>query len=105
MVFSLAIAGLNHLAKTAQVNHYQVLERHFVDKIRKEVDNVVAAFENWVYDNILTAMYSVVIPMVEIAVLSNTGSSKQGPATLLQNLDQRCFCGKLENTPRMTAFR
>ena len=76
---NLAIAGEKHLAKLVQVSHNQVFERDCFDKLRREVDNVVAAFKNWVQDAILKAMYSMVTPRVEMAVDQSVGHQDRDP--------------------------
>ena len=49
--------------------------------------------ENRMHDAILTAMGNVVIPRVEVAVRSITGSSGQGPSGVVQNADRTDFTG------------
>ena len=51
----------------------QVIKRKITNKVRKEIDSVVAAIENWVHDAILTAMDDLVTPRVEMAVKSISG--------------------------------
>ena len=51
----------------------------------------------------LTALDSVVIPEVEKAVRSITGSSGHGPSSEIQNSDRRDFRRNTEDTPLMTA--
>ena len=64
-----------------------VLERNFADEVRKEVDKVAMAVENWVDDPILPAMDDVEIPRVKLAVRSITGSSGRRPSSVVQNPD------------------
>ena len=52
-------------------------------------DSAVNAVESCMHDAILTAMNYVLIPRVEMAVRSVRGSSRNGPNSLLQNLDRR----------------
>ena len=48
-------------------------------------------------------MNNVVIPQVEMAVRLITGSSGNGPNSIVQNLDRRYFTGNTENTPLRSA--
>ena len=81
----------------------QVLGNSIDDKIGKAVDNAVMAIENRMHDASLKAMDTVVIPRVEIAVRSITGSSGHGRNSVVQNPDRRDFTGSKENTPLMSA--
>ena len=47
-------------------------------------------------------MDNLVIPGVEMAMRSITGSSGRGPNSVVQNTDQRDFSGTMENSPPMT---
>ena len=49
----------------------------------------------------LAATYNVVTPRVELAVRSITGSSQQGPSSVVQNPGRIDFMGSTENTPPM----
>ena len=51
------------------------------------------------HDAILTAVDIVVIPRVEMAVRSITGSSGHGPTSTVQNPGRRNFIENTENTP------
>ena len=55
-------------------SHNQVIEKNIAGRVRKDVDNVVAAIEKQVHDAISTAMDSLVMPRVEMAERSITGS-------------------------------
>ena len=55
----------------------QFVEKDIDDKIIQAVDNAVIAVENRVHDAILTAMHNVVLPRVEMAVISITESSER----------------------------
>ena len=48
-------------------------------------------------------MNDVVIPRVEMAVRSVTGSSGSGPNSIVQNPDRRDFTGNTEKTPLRSA--
>ena len=63
------------------------------------------AVENRVHDAILTSMYDVVKPRVEMAVSSITGSSRGIPSSMVHNPDQGDFSGNTEHTPLMLAPR
>ena len=78
---------------------YQVIGNNIDDKIRKVVDNAVKTVENRMHDAVLTVMDNVVIPRVEMAVRSTTGSSGHGATSTVQNPDRSDFIGKTENTP------
>ena len=73
------------------------------DRIRNAVDGAVIVVENSLHDAILTAMNSVVIPRVDMAARSVTCSSRNGPYSLVQNLDRRDFMANIENTPVKSA--
>ena len=73
------------------------------DRIRDAVDSAVMAVENRMHDAILTAVNDVVIPRVEMAVISSTGSSRNGPNSIVHNPEWRNFTGNTENTPLKSA--
>ena len=52
---------------------------------------------------ILTAMVSVVLPRIEMALSSITGLSWHQTNGVVQNSDQRVFSGNIEDNPFMTA--
>ena len=54
-------------------------------------------------DAILTTMDNAVLPWVEMAVRSITGSSRRKPCSTFQNHDRRDFTTNAENTPLMSA--
>ena len=56
------------------------------------------------HDAIFTAMHNVVTPLVELAVISITGSSGQGTNSAVRNPDRRISIGITENTPIKSAF-
>ena len=70
------------------------------DRNRNGVDGAFVV-EN--FDAILTAMNSVVIPRVDMAARSVTCSSRNGPYSLVQNLDGRDFMANIEKTPLKSA--
>ena len=77
----------------------QVIGSNTDDRIRNAVDSAVIAVKNCLYDVIFTAMNNVVIPRVEMPVRLITGSSGNGPNSLVQKPDRRDFMGSTENTP------
>ena len=81
-----------------RATHNLVIGNSSGDKIRKTVDNFPLTVKNCIYNAILTTMDIVVIPRVEIAVRSITGSSGQGPSNVVQNLDRRDPTGNTVNT-------
>ena len=68
------------------------------------MDSVVAAVENRVHDAILTAIDSVVIPRVEMAVGSITRYSGHVPSSVHGYPVQRNFSWNMEDTPLLMAF-
>ena len=68
------------------------------DRIRNAVDSAVIVVENCMHDAILTAMDNVVIPQVDMAARSITGSSGNGPNSIVQNPYRRDFTGDTKNT-------
>ena len=55
------------------------------------------------HEAISTAMNDVFIPRVEMAVRLNTGSSRNAPNSLVQNIDRRYFTGNTEENPLSSA--
>ena len=55
------------------------------------------------HDANLTAMENVVIPRVEKAVRSTTGSSRRRSCRMVHNPDHMDFTGNTENNPLMSA--
>ena len=92
--------GFERLVDSASQNH--AVENN-EDKIERAVDNLVFPVQNRMHDAILTAMDKVVLPGVEMAVRSFTGSSGHGPNNGVQNPDRRDFLGNANNTPLMSA--
>ena len=84
-------------------SHDQVIERNITERDRSKVDSVAAAVEIRVHDTVLTAMENMVLPGVEMAVGSITGSSGRGQTSVVQNPDHRVFSRNIEVTPLMAA--
>ena len=82
----------------------QVIRNNNDDKMRKMVDNAVMTVENPMQDAILTAMDKMVIPRVEMAGRSITGSSGHGHNCVVQNSDRRDFTWITVNTPLLSAY-
>ena len=59
--------------------------------------------ENRMHDAFLTAIDNVVIPRVEMAVKSITGSTGHGTNCEVQNPDRRYFFGNFRKAPLMSA--
>ena len=74
-----------------------------LSQLNESLYDFVTAVENRVHDASLTAMDDVVISRFKMVVRSITGSSRQGPDSVVQHPDQRDFPKKKENTPLMTA--
>ena len=105
MTVLLTISGVKRLERTVHFfdSHNQVIGRNIANKIRKEIDCVVAAVENRAHDAILTAMDSVVIPRVEMAVKSMTGLSERGRNSVSRNPYHREFSGNMAIRPLRAA--
>ena len=84
-------------------SQYQVMENNIDGEVRKAVDKAVLTVENRKHDAIVTAMDKVVIPRVEMAVKSITGSSGHGLNSEVQNPYQRDFSKNAGNTPLISA--
>ena len=80
-----------------------VIESNTDDRIRNAVDNAPIAVENRTQEAILPAMNDVVVPRVEMAVRSITGSSGYGTNCIAQNQDRRDCTGNTYNTPLRSA--
>ena len=81
----------------------RVIEKNIDDKIRKAVNNAVTSVENRMHDAILAGLDKAVIPGVEMALRSITGSSGHGPNGEVQNSHRTDFLGNAGNTPLMSA--
>ena len=68
----------------------------FFDKLRGEVDSVVALVENMVHVVILAALDNLVIPAVQHAVRSANASSGRGPDVVVCDGDQKYFSANTE---------
>ena len=88
--------------KSARQN--QVIENNIDDEITRAVSSAVMTVENCMHDAILTAIYNVVIPRVEMAVKSNTGSTGHGTNSEVevQNPDQMDYLRNIRNTRLMS---
>ena len=81
----------------------QVIEDKIDGKSEKTFDNAVMTVKNCKHGAILTALDNVLIPRVEMAVRSITGSSSQGPRSVVQKPARRYFTGNTENALLMSA--
>ena len=77
------------------VRQNQAMENKIDDQITKAVSSAVMAVENRMHDATLTAIDNVVIPGVEMAVKSITGSAGHGTGSEIQNPDRRDFLGNI----------
>ena len=67
------------------------------------VISAVMTVENCMHDSILTAIKNAVIPRVEMAVKSITGSTGHGMNSEVQNPQGKEFLEIIRNTPFMSA--
>ena len=81
----------------------QVIENRIDDQFTRVVISAVMNVESRMHDAILTAIDNVVIPRVELAVKSITGSAGHGTSSEVQNPDRRDFLGNIRNTLVMSA--
>ena len=90
----------NNANDPTQANSSQVdvhtLEKNIVGKVRSEVGNVMAMVQTRVQDAILTAMKSVMIPRVELAIKSVNASFRQNTASVVPESDQSDFSRNIE---------
>ena len=97
---------LNNTNDTTQVNYPQVdmhiLEKNIVSKVRSEVDNVMTTLETTVQDTILTAIESLMIRSVELAMKSTNASSGRSVDDNVLEPDQKDFLVNIEGL-QMTA--
>ena len=69
----------------------QAIERNISDRVHGEVDNVVAEDETRVHDAFLTAVESLVVPRVEVAMKSINASSGRDPESVVLDPGLRVF--------------
>ena len=89
------------VVNSASQNH--VIGSNADDRVGDAADSAVTVVEKCMHDAILTAMTYMLTPRVEMAARLIRGSSKNGPNSLVQNLDRRDFTGNTENTPLRSA--
>ena len=77
----------------------QVIGNNAGYRIRDAVVSAVVAIEYCMHDPRLTLMNDVVIRQIAMTVRSVTGSSGNGPNSIVQNPDWRDYTGNVENTP------
>ena len=89
-----------------QVNDSQLyvhtLERSVVNKVRSEVENVITTIETKVRDAILTAIESLVVPGVELAIKSVNAFYGRDVSSVVPDPNQKEFPGNIEGL-QMTA--
>ena len=81
----------------------QVIENNIDDQIPGAVSSAVMTVAIRMHDSILTAIHNVVIPRIEMAVKTITGSTGHGVNSEVQNPDRRNFLGNIRNTSVMSA--
>ena len=95
----------DNISNPTQVNYPQVdvhtLEEIIVSKVRGEVDNVMTSVETIVQHAVLTAIEILVIPIVELAMMSANALSGRSVHGNVLEPDQRDFLGNIEGL-RMT---
>ena len=79
------------------VRQNQVLEKKIDNQSTRVVSSAIMTVENRMHIAILTAIDNLVIPRVEMAVKSITGSTGYGTNGEVQNSDQRDFVGNIRN--------
>ena len=89
------------LDKRARQN--QVIKKKIDYQITRAVSSAVMIVENCMHDGNLTTTDNVVIPRVEMAVKSITGSTGHRMNNDVQNPDRRDLLGNIRNTPFMSA--
>ena len=93
--------GFEKVDKSAHQN--QVIENNFDDQITKAVSSVVMTVKKSRHDATLTAIDNVLLPRVEMAVKSTTGSTGHGANSEVQNPYRRDLLGLIRKTPLMSA--
>ena len=86
--------GFERFFESASQN--QFIKNNIGDKIKRAVDNAVSAVENLM--QFLTVTIKMVIPRVDRAGRSITGSSGHGPDSEFRNPDRKDFSGNYDNT-------
>ena len=98
--------SLDNTYNPTGVNYPQVdmhtLEEHIVSQVRSEVDCVMTTVETRVQDAVLTAIESLVILRIELAMKSANASSEPNLDGSVSEPDQRDFSGNIEGL-QMTA--
>ena len=72
------------------------LEMSFVDKVRSEMDDIMTTVETRVQDAIWTAMESLAIPKLELAMKLVNASSRQDTDSVVPDTYQKDFAGNME---------
>ena len=78
------------------------LEKNNINKVRSEVDSVMTTDKIGVQDATLSAMESLVIPMVDLAMKLVEAPSSEDADSFVPKSDQRIFSGSVEGV-QMTA--
>ena len=85
------------------VRQNQLMENKIDNQISRTVSSAVMIVEKCMHDAILTAICIVVIPRVEMAVKSITGSTGHGTNREVQYPDLTDFLRKIRNSPLMSS--
>ena len=93
--------GFKRFDKSARQN--QIIKNNFDDHITRAFSSAVMTVEKCMHDAILTAIGKVVIPRIEMAMKSITGSTVHWTNSEVQNPDRKDFLGNIRNTPLMSA--
>ena len=88
----------------SQVDMYR-LEKNIVNDVRREVDSVMTTVEKRVHDAVLTAIESLVIPRIELAMKSVNASSVSGVDSVVLDPDPREFSAYIEGLQFTTSSR
>ena len=79
----------------------QTLEKIISEKVRKEVENVVATVETMVHEAVLSAIDNLIVPRMEL-VMIGWNFSGPNPNSVVLDPDEKVFFGDT-NGLRMTA--
>ena len=77
--------------------HMHTIEKNIFCKVRSEMDSVMTTVEIRVQDAVMRAIENLVIPRVELAMMSVVASSGHGVGSVVLDLDQRGFSGIIES--------
>ena len=93
----------NDFERVKSVRQNQVLENRIDEQNKKAVSSAVMTVENCMHDEILTAIDRVIIPKIEMAMKSITGSAGRGRSSEVHKSDRRNFLENIRNNPFTSA--